>query len=335
MKSIKEQLKEKNVNGAYLFYGEEDYLKDYYTGQIVNLCSGDGPTEFNIMKLSNQKVDNNAIAEFIVSLPFMSDKKILVLKNTGLFSKTSEADKKFWSETLSSLPDYMLVIFCENVVDKRCSLFKIISNDHTAEEFPLSKEADLINWFARILASEGKSMTKDDISFVIETVGQNMYLLKSEAEKLIAFTANGPSLIETKDVLSCLCKSLEAKVFDIIDSIVSSDKSKVIDSLRDLKIISDRSEPIRIVSLIFRQFSILRKIKTLQGNYSVSEIAQKTKIREYFVKKHISQLKSFSLEDLDAAISLCLSADNNIKSGILEPWLALETLAISLMTKRG
>ena len=333
MKGIKEQLKDKSIGGVYLLYGEEDYLKDFYTEKITEFCSGDGPDEFNILKLTNQKPDNNAMAEFIVSLPFMSDKKLLVLKNTGLFSKTSEADKKFWCETFSDLPDYMVIVFCESTVDKRSALYKLIADKHTAEEFPLSKEADLINWFARIMAAEGKTMTKDDISFVIENVGQNMYLLKREAEKLASFTANGPSLIPSEDVQACICKSLEGKVFTIIDNIVALDKSKVIGGIRDLKILTDKSEPVKVLSLIARQFSTLRKIKILQSSLTVAEIARCVKTKEYFVKKYISQLKNFTVSDLDRAIELCSAADAKIKSGQAESWLTLETLAVALMEK--
>jgi len=331
LKNIKEQIKENSLCGAYLIYGEEDFLKDFYTKKIASLCIGDGPAEFNMMKINNEKISNDRISEFIMSLPFLSDTKVLVLKNSGLFSKASEADKKFWTDTLSSLPEYMVIVFCESNVDKRSALFKAVSKSHTAEEFPLSKEADLIKWFANILAQSGKSMTKDDICFVIENVGRNMYLLKSEAEKLISFTANGPALIERCDIEACICKSLEGKVFDLIDNIIAANNSKAISQIRDLKTL--REEPVMIVALIFRQFSSLRKIKVLQNSLTVSEMAQKAKIPDFIVKKHISQVKRFSLDELDNAIFMCNKTDKDIKSGLCEPWLAVEKLAVSLMTK--
>ncbi len=328
MQSIKQQIKENSIKGAYLFYGEEDFLKDYYSARIVDLCTQEGPKEFNYMKVNSDKLDNDAITEFIVSMPFMADKKVLMLKNSGIFAKANDATKKFWTETLDTLPDYMVVVFCESNIDKRSALYKAISKNHTVEEFPLSKEADLINWFARILKQHGKSMTKDDICFVIENVGRNMYLLKSEAEKLVSFTADKDELISHDNVEACICKSLEGKVFDLIDNITNGNRSKVIDGIRDLKTL--REQPVMIVALIFRQFSILRKIKVLEGA-SIAEIAQKTKLRDFVVKKNLSQLKRFNMDDLDNAIFMCNKTDENIKSGLSEPWLAVEKLAISLM----
>ncbi len=328
MQSIKQQIKEKSIQGAYLIYGEEDFLKDFYTKRITELCTEEGPKEFNYMKLATDKLDNNAITEFIVSMPFMSDKKILVLKNSGIFSKANEATKKFWTEIFDTLPEYMVIVFCESNVDKRSALFKAISKNHTAEEFPLSKEADLINWFAKILAQSGKSMTKEDICFVIENVGRNMYLLKSEAEKLISFTANKDGLISHEDVEACICKSLEGKVFELIDNITYGNKSKVIDGIRDLKTL--REQPVMIIALIFRQFSLLRKVKVYE-NEPVSVIAQKTKLRDFVVRKNLAQLKRFTTDDLDNAIFMCNKTDESIKSGMCEQWLALEKLAISLM----
>ena len=329
MKTIKEQIKEKSVSGAYLMYGEEDFLKDYYCKQLSDMCLMDGIREFNYMKVNSDKIDLNAITDFVVSLPMMSDKKVLVLKNTGIFAKANDAVKKFWTEIFDDMPEYMVIIFVENTVDKRSSLYKAISKSHTAEEFPLSNENELINWFARYIAKDNKSMTKEDIAFVIESVGRNMYLLKNEADKLIAYALGKDGLISHEDVEACICKSLEGKVLALIDNIVSKDKSKAISRINDLKTLKE--QPVMIIALIFRQFSILRKVKVLEGR-QLSEIAQKTKQRDFVIKKNLSQLKGFSLKDLDSAISMCVKADEDIKSGASEPWLTLEKLTVSLMS---
>lgn len=328
MKTIKEQIKEKSISGAYLMYGEEDFLKDYYCKQITDMCLMDGIREFNYMKVNNDKIDLNVITDFVISLPMMSDKKVLVLKNTGIFSKANDAVKKFWTEIFDDMPEYMVIVFVENTVDKRSSLYKAISKNHTVEEFPLSSENELINWFARYIAKDNKSMTKEDIAFVIESVGRNMYLLKNEADKLISYTMGKDGLISHEDVEASICKSLEGKVFALIDNIVAKDKSKAISKINDLKTLKE--QPVMIIALIFRQFSIMRKIKILEGR-QLSEIAQKTKQRDFVVKKSLSQLKDFSLHDLNNAIKMCNKADEDIKSGASEPWLTVEKLTVSLM----
>lgn len=328
MSVIKEHIKTKSVNGVYLLYGEEAFLKDFYSSQIVDLCTADGPKEFNLMKINSTQVDTDEITEFAVSMPFMADKKILCLKNTGLFSKANDTMKKFWTELFSDLPDYLVIVFNESTVDKRSALFKAVTKSYTAEEFPLSKESELINWFARILQRDGKAMAKEDICFVIENVGRNMYLLKSEAEKLIAYTAATDGLITREDAEACVCKSLEGRVFDLIDNITVGNKKKAIDGIADLKALKE--QPVMIVALIFRQFSNLRKIKSMEGA-SVAEIAAKTKLRDFVVRKNLSQLKHFSMHRLDEAIFMCNEADKSIKFGLCEPWLAVEKIAISLM----
>ena len=328
MKTIKEQIKEKSISGAYLMYGEEDFLKDYYCKQITDMCLMDGIREFNYMKVNSDKIDLNVITDFVISLPMMSDKKVLVLKNTGIFSKANDAVKKFWTEIFDDMPEYMVIVFVENTVDKRSSLYKAISKNHTVEEFPLSSENELINWFARYIAKDNKSMTKEDIAFVIESVGRNMYLLKNEADKLISYTMGKDGLISHEDVEASICKSLEGKVFALIDNIVAKDKSKAISKINDLKTLKE--QPVMIIALIFRQFSIMRKIKILEGR-QLSEIAQKTKQRDFVVKKSLSQLKGFSLHDLNNAIKMCNKADEDIKSGASEPWLTVEKLTVSLM----
>lgn len=328
MSGIKENIKSKNANGIYLLYGEEEFLKDYYSNRLIELCTDGGPKEFNLMKINSSAINNDEISEFAVSIPFMADKKILYLKNTGIFSKANESVKKFWLELFSSLPDYLVIVFNENSVDKRSSLFKAVSKSHSAEEFPLSKESELVNWFARILQKDGKAMEKEDICFVIENVGRNMYLLKSEAEKLISYTAHSGKIISGADVRACICKNLEGKVFELIDDITAGNQKKAIDGINDLKTLKE--QPVVIISLIFRQFSNLRKIKTME-NRSIGEIAEKTKLRDFVVRKNLSQARKFSMQQLDEAVFMCNDADRHIKSGFCEPWSAVEKIAISLM----
>ncbi|MBR2476922.1 MAG: DNA polymerase III subunit delta [Clostridia bacterium] len=331
MQSIKQQIKDKSVQGAYLIYGEEDYLKDFYTNRIVELCTEEGPVEFNCMKVNTDKIDLDSIAEFTVSTPFMADKKILVIKNSGIFAKANDAVKKFWVETLETLPDYLVIVFCESNVDKRSAIYKAMAKSHTIEEFPLSSEADLINWFARVLKSGNKMMTKDDIAFVIENVGRNMYLLKSEADKLISFTYNKPELISHEDIEACICKSLEGKIFELIDNIIKGDRAKVINGINDLKTL--REQPVMIVVLIARQFTLMRRVKAY-SQLPFSTIVQKTKQKEFVIKKASGNAKRFTDEELDNAIFMCNKADESIKSGAKEAWLTVEQLAISLMPEK-
>ena len=328
MQSIKEQIKQNSIKGAYLLYGEEDFLKDYYCQSIVDLCTKEGPVEFNFMKINSDKLNTDEITEFAVSTPFMADKKVLLIKNSGIFSKANESVKKYWSEFFSHVPPHLVIVFCENNVDKRSALYKAISKDHTAEEFPLCKENELVNWFANVLAKNGKSMTKDDICFVIENVGRNMYLLMSEAQKLISFARDKGDLISHDDIEKCICKSIEGKVFELIDNIVLKNKEKVIAGIEDLKTL--REQPVLIVSLIYKNFSALRKIKTMEKE-TVFEIAKKTKLRDFVVKKNLSLVKRFSLDALNKAVILCNQTDKDIKSGACEPWLAVERLAVELM----
>ena len=131
MPSIKDDLKSGSIKNVYLLWGEEDFLRDFYKKSLTDAVVDKATFDFNYKEFSLRSPDNDEIEDFLNSYPFMAEKKLLYIKDSGLFKSASESDKKFWSKILGDVPPYAVILFSETTVDKRNAIYKEIYESQT------------------------------------------------------------------------------------------------------------------------------------------------------------------------------------------------------------
>ena len=305
MKNLREEISTGNLKKFYILYGEEDYLKDHYTKMIKRCVSDTDAEDFNILKIS-EKFDISAFEMFLSSPPIFNDKKVCIVKNTGILVKVNEAEKERILAALNNIAQGATVVFCESSVDKRGSIYKLLAKSGGVYEFKYQKEADLKNWVKRHLQSEKMSASEEDLSYFLNSAGSGMYEILSEI---------------TIDAL--VSKSVENRVFEMINKLFDGDMKSVYKMLDDLKML--KTEPVMIVSLIFGECSKIRKLKLFSESLPQSEALKRAGIR-FYANEYIKRAKSIPLKTLDGMIFLCRECDYEIKSGTSEKYLALSKL---------
>ena len=326
--SVKQDIKSNNFKSVYLIHGEDNFLKDYYRKALAAKLLKDDFSGFNSMDFVGVKPDVNKIKEFLASYPFMSEKKVVSIRNSDLFKKASDSEKKDWLDVFSSVPDYAVIIFEENEIDKRGSLYKALSDERfSIDEFPYQKDADLNDWIRRYLASLGKEIGQDASAHLIKSCSTSMYILKNELDKLASFTTGNE--VKISDIDKCACKIPEDKVFDMIESIISGNTKDAYEKYNDLKLL--RQEPIKIIAAINSKFSMMKKVKTLSPEMSTAEIASLTGQKEYFIRKSIESARKVSLNKINEIILLCADSDHLIKSIYADGWALLDVLIAKMI----
>ncbi len=321
--SIKKDIKSNKFSGVYLVWGEEEFLRDYYKNALIEKTVDKSLADFNFKKYTVSKHDNDEIESFFSSYPFMSEKKVLYIKNSGIFKKSSEDDKKFWQKMIDEIPDFGIIIFSEKEVDKRNALYKAVSSKYACDEFPYQKNPELISWIIRYMAKYDKNISDADAEYMIESCSPSMYILKSEIEKLASYK-DGQKFITREDIDKCVCKLPESRVFKMIDDILDGDIKGAGEKLGELKLLKE--EPIAINAAIFSKYSQLRKEKLFSKTLSPREIAAKTGQRDFFVNIHLKQIKNIPISKFDDIISSCQAIDYRVKSGLADAWTELEIL---------
>jgi len=140
MRRVLEDIKNKNFKSCYLFYGEEDFLKESYRDRLIKAIFPEEDA-MNFNRFSDDSKENQ-IMEAADLLPFFAEKRLVVAENTGFFAKSTEG----LSDYLKNVPETTVILFVEKNVDKRNACYKAVDKSGLAVEFSLPSQADLETW---------------------------------------------------------------------------------------------------------------------------------------------------------------------------------------------
>jgi DNA polymerase III subunit delta len=160
-------------------------------------------------------------------------------------------------------------------------------------------------------------------------VGGNLRQLAQDIDKLIAYA--GGREIKDGDVQLLVADAREMKVWTLTDALAAHNQNLAIGSLRHM--LDDGEQPPVLMATMTRQFRNLMQVKELaEGNVPSDEIARRLRMHPYVAKKTVDTARRFSYERLEASYRYLLDADLAVKTGRLDPALALDLLVIELTT---
>ena len=113
---LKTDLKEGNPLGnAYLFYGEESYLREYYLGEIRKTLIPAGFEEFNYHALEGKDLTAQSLTEMAEAMPMMAERTLIVVTDWDIY-KLNEDQRERFIALLEDLPEYCCIVFVYDTV---------------------------------------------------------------------------------------------------------------------------------------------------------------------------------------------------------------------------
>lgn len=325
MKVIKEHIKSKSFKQFYLLYGSEEYLKKLYRDKLKNAILSDG-SDMNYSHFEGNGIDPRKVSDVVQTLPFFSDKRVIIIENSGFFKNQNEL-----SELIAGAPDTTIIIFVETEIDKRSKLFKMVRDAGTVSEMNGLDEQNLKLFVTSLLEQEKKKITESVIIYLIDKTGSDMTNICNEVEKIINYTF-GRDVITTEDIDAVVTTQITGKIFLMIDAIASKQPHKALALYYDL--LSVREKPMSILFLITRHFNILLQSKDLQAlGYNSSSISEKVGVPPFAVNKYLGQAKNFTMKRLKEALEFGVDIEEQIKTGRLIEKIGVEMFILTFSKK--
>lgn len=326
MKVLKENIKNRNFAKYYLLFGEENYLKKYYEHQLKNAIVSNTMDIMNTNVFESKSISIDIIINAADTLPFMCEKRLVLIKYSELFQNGRKEDSDKMKDYLAHIPNSTCIVFVEENVDKRNKLFKTIQKEGYIVEFNSPKESELIIWIQKSFKKNNIAIEAKIAIYMLRNVGTNMELLEGEIQKLIAYK-NNENIITQTDIDIVCTKSLETKIFDMLDAMGNKNLGIALNIYNNMLMFKE--VPIKILTMIIRQFRLLIQVKyLLSKSYNNDAIAQRLNQNPFVVKGLLVQAKNFPQEILSQAFEDCLETDISIKTGLLSADIAVELLII-------
>ncbi|WP_148449602.1 DNA polymerase III subunit delta [Nosocomiicoccus massiliensis] len=304
----------------YLVYGKNRVRID----ETVNKLTKDyleTVDDFNRIVFDYIETEVEHIIEECITLPFLSDRKVVIVKDAFLF--TAEKKRTSVNQNIDKMIQYIedkedetLLIFVTSAekLDNRKKITKLIKKQGKIIECEEMNERELVQYINDAVKNEGLTIRNDAVNELLNRTGVNYTIVKNELEKLMLFADN---VITVEDVNIIVSKSLEANVFSLTDFILKDQKREAVNVFRDL--ILQKEEPIKLLGLISSQFRLYYQTKILMNEgMRQDEISSRLKVHPYRVKLAISQVNQYSLETLLQKMVLTRDMDYELKSTYLD-----------------
>lgn len=317
-----------NLCGLFVFTGEEKYLRRSAKNAILKKFADDPAGEFNIHKFDADKINPKNVAEAVESYPVMADRKLVVIENSKLFKTVSEENKTIWQDIIDNLPDDVCLVFDEEEIDGRSGLLKKAKAKGLYVEFQYKTPAELVNFCGKMFSQAGIKITNKAIEQLVFQCDEGLENVENEVNKLISYCADKKEVTE-EDVSIMVRKSLQNRIFKMIDEIFDRNSAAVFEMLGELKIFKE--SPVKIIALIGGQISRLLKTSILLADGRGADVASAIKMSPYVAKMYIEKARTKSTDQFSTMLNDCLNADYMIKNGSVDEWTSIEILIAKLL----
>ena len=305
------------MNQVYVLYGLNNKKIIEKRNQIIKSTEVD---DFNVSIFDLDEVDLSQALKTAYSMPFLSDERVVVIKNASFLSnqRNRSDDKEKKKIDYSPLINYInnpcsttiLIIECTtDSLDNKKDIVKIIKEKRMDSYVPPSSKEEIVGALNDILSKNNINISVSAKDELLKRLLDDPINYQNELEKLILYSLNNKN-IDLKDIKVLITETINTSYFDLIGSIASKDRGKALISYSNL--IEEGNEPLAILNFIVRRFSQLLYVKEMLNkklsNDDISEYLKVSKNQVYYLVKDAKSLdyKVLSrilneLKDLDSA----------------------------------
>ncbi|MGN1370083.1 MAG: DNA polymerase III subunit delta [Aristaeellaceae bacterium] len=325
-KEFAQKIKAGQVQGVYLFEGVEENIKAATLEALRKAILPEGMEELNESLMDAPTSD--AIVAACETLPFMADKRLVVVREHPALSGRAEADERLISY-LPGIPESAVLVFlCRGKADGRKKLCAAIKKLGGVVTFDPLKDEELTPWIIKAFADLGKSVSPQTASVLSFTVGSDTALLRREIEKLAALAGERDTVTEA-DVQAVATRSLECTVFEMVDAVVAGQQGKAFGLLRDM--LTMGSEPLGILAMLLRQFRLMQHIKIMQyEKIPPADIKQRLGMKPFAAERCMRQAGGYTGAQVKKGVQICLTTEYMVKSGGYNQEGALEKAMLEI-----
>ena len=324
----------------HLIHGEDVVSVDEALTDLAQSAGPDDLRDVNYTSLDADGLTPNAVAAAAFTVPFMSDRRVVVIR--GLLSsferrppsgsrRSSNSDLlKAWTEfadQLNSLPPTTDLAFVDGGLSKSNPLVRKLTPLSQVREFPLPRERDMPGWITRRANSIGVRIEPRAAATLAEAVGRQPRLIDSELRKLALYSDGTPVGVE--DVRNMVAYVREANIFQAVDAIIDRRTGVALKMLR--RIMEDGAPAAYVMTMIARQVRLLLMAKDMkEQGLPQDEIGRRLRLSGWVLNKTLQQERRLSFDYLAHVHNQLVKTDLALKTKPLDEQLALEILVAEL-----
>jgi len=329
---------------VYLLFGDDDYSLHLELNEIKKSLGEADCLEANTSLLEGQRLTVEQLSSVSSASPFLCQKRLVVVEGLlGRYERRYAGQRnpprqdsmrrekeeiQAFANYARQVPESTLLVLVDGKINGNNPLLKALSPVAVAKNFAAPKREQLQAWIRRRVEEEGGTITPGAAILLAEMVGDNLWTMANEINKLILF-ASGRRITES-DVKQVAGYTREASVFTMFDAILKRRAALVQRLLRQL--LDEGAGPSYILSMMNRQVRMIILAKEfIDLKMPAADIQVKLGLtQDWATRKVLGQARSYSFEQLEKMYGKLLETDIAVKTGKYSDELALDLLVTDL-----
>lgn len=183
-------LQEGGRGGVFFLYGDEDYLKERATAQIIEAHLDPGTRDFNLDEVRGDDVTTETLGSLIQTPPMMAEYRVVVVRGAESLAQSSTV-RDMLTGTAESPPPGLALVIEADIGTSKAKVWKTLKKTATSVEFSRLSENDLPGWLMAWAEAHEIVLETDAARALAAAVGPGLGPLVRELEKLREY-ADGP-----------------------------------------------------------------------------------------------------------------------------------------------
>ncbi len=358
---ILSDLKSGLIADLYVLEGEEEYLKNKLLKALETLLIEPAVRALDLVIFEpSGKAGADDLRKIISELntpPFMSKKRLIIVRKSGLFSssrkttsRSVEASDEDEAEdagddsvtAAASLPSNRgdgriltvgdvidntcgtaCLVFIEDKVDKRQKLLvEKIQNRGVLAVISKPDPGTLRIWVRKEFERERIALSPEVIDAFIDRNDGSLLQMSNEICKLVLYARSVPKgRIYFQDLDAIGIADLKGSIFELVDALSAR---KAGEAYRILEVLLSQKQPIQLIFFMLARH--VRQLITAKDIGNVSQIQQRMKVMPFVANKLYYQSRNVTFGNLEYIYKSCHDADVSIKTSRITDRIALDVL---------
>jgi DNA polymerase III subunit delta len=320
----------------YLLHGDDDLRIEEEAARLQAQFEDATNPGLNTSSFDGAATELGDILGAALAFPFLAERRLVVVKDllAHLTRKgagnTGKKALEMLIQQVPNLPDWTRLILVERQkIDERNKLLQLVRSHERAVEKLCSVPKDTTQWIAKRSQEVYATPIEPQAAHALATVTNgNLRAADSELAKLSLYV-DGARPINEADVSLLTAYVSETTMFDMVDALAEGRTAAAASLLH--KLLDQQEDPFAIYGMIIRQFRLLLLAKEhLTSGGSPQALSTVLGIHNYPAEKAGKQSRSFTILQLERIYRLLQEYDWKMKTGRIEPILALDLLVASL-----
>jgi len=263
------------------------------------------------------------------TMPFMSERRLVIVRDVDKFDAASMEQMAAYAKDPAP---YTCLVLVATKVAKNTKLYKAVAATGVAFEYAAPKRNEYASEVVRLLKERGRQIPLGAAQTLVNIVGRDLRRLDLEADKLVAFVAEGAP-ITRGDVVAVASASGEASVFELTDAIGDRDTTR---ALRLLRRLLGSETPLGIHAMVARHTRAMVGARALAARgMGPDAMAPEIGMPPWQVRNVVRQAERYTPAELSVALRGLAAAEEEMKTSPTDAGLVMERWIIATAGAAG